>query len=168
MYKILPIGGKDYKLEYTVEASLYSDCITELREFLGKTSGAVVESEITENMNDEQKATVRSQLLKNVLSGMDNLPKTAITIFYAGLLEHHGEDGDRSVLSMKDAKNLVRQYFEDHAEDGTDNFYDLLLICMEQIGADGFFKRTGMEKALTEGNKKIKEPQDHKKKASGN
>ena len=27
MYKILTIGGEDYKLEYTIEAALYSDCV---------------------------------------------------------------------------------------------------------------------------------------------
>ena len=27
MYKTLTIGGNDYKLEYTIEASLYADCV---------------------------------------------------------------------------------------------------------------------------------------------
>ena len=34
MYKILTIGGEDYKLEYTIEAALYSDCVAKLSKFL--------------------------------------------------------------------------------------------------------------------------------------
>ncbi len=30
MYKILNIGGQDYKLEFSVEASLYADCVSGL------------------------------------------------------------------------------------------------------------------------------------------
>ena len=40
MYKILEIGGKEYKLEYTIEASLYDECVERLIKFLGKTLGA--------------------------------------------------------------------------------------------------------------------------------
>ena len=40
MYKTLTIGGKDYKLEYTIEASLYGDCIEKLITFISKTAGA--------------------------------------------------------------------------------------------------------------------------------
>lgn len=30
MYKVLNIGGQEYKLEYSIEASLYADCISNL------------------------------------------------------------------------------------------------------------------------------------------
>ena len=148
MYKILPIGGKEYKLEYTVEASLYDDCIEKLITFLGNTVGSAAELNIPENATQEESEAVRQRFVKQSIAGISNLPATALSVFYAGLLEH-----------------LVKQYFNDHIEDGTDTFYDIILICLEQMGEDGFFKRTGLEKLVTQSPKKrpVKTPQDHKK-----
>ncbi len=166
MYKILPIGGKDYKLEYTVEASLYGDCTEALIDFFGKAFGTSNAEELTEGMSEEQKIAVRQALLKNSISGISNLPQTALTVFYAGLLEHHGPEGDGKVTTKAEAKELVRQYFEDHKDDGTGNFFDLMFICVEQMGEDVFFDKTGLSKVLGAGQtaqKSLKRPQDHKK-----
>ena len=165
MYKILPIGGKEYKLEYTVEASLYDDCIEKLITFLGNTVGSAAELNIPENATQEESEAVRQRFVKQSIAGISNLPATALSVFYAGLLEHHGASGDNTVRSKNDAKNLVKQYFNDHIEDGTDTLYDIILICLEQMGEDGFFKRTGLEKLVTQSPKKrpVKTPQDHKK-----
>lgn len=158
MYKRLQIGNKEYKLEYTIEASLYNECTEKMMEFFGKTFAIANEEELTKGMPDKEKTKVRIELLQNSLSGMVNLPSTAMTVFYAGLLEHHGEYGDNTIQSMKDVKALIKQYFKDHEEDGNDNFYDLLHICMEQMGEDGFFKRTGMEKFLSQNSKPEETP----------
>ena len=82
MYKILTIGGEDYKLEYTIEAALYSDCVAKLSKFLTNMGQA-------ENEKDIEK----------LLDGVSNIPQTALTIFYAGLMEAHGThaDGDGRV-----------------------------------------------------------------------
>lgn len=148
MYKVLTIGGNEYKLEYTIEASLYDECIEKLVAFFGNTFGGANEEEITKDMDEEQKMEVRKLLLKNSISGIGNLPQTALSVFYAGLLEHHGSEGDKSIKSKRDAKELVRTYFKEHTEDGKDNFFDLLTICLEQMVEDGFFKRTGLEKIV--------------------
>lgn len=148
MYKIVTIGGKDYKLEFTIEASLYGECTEKLINFMGKTMGAAEEKSITDGLSEQGKAEVRRQLLSNSISGISNMPDTGLTLFYAGLMEHHGEDGDRTVLSKQHAKKLLKQYFAEHAGDGTDNFYDLVAMLMEQMGEDGFFQRTGLEKML--------------------
>ena len=34
MYKVITINGKDYHLEYSIEASLYADCVTKITTLL--------------------------------------------------------------------------------------------------------------------------------------
>lgn len=150
MYKSLNIGGQDYKLEYTIEASLCEECTEKLIHFLGNTIGAASAEDITDDMEEAQKEKIIKTVIKNSISGISNLPQTALAIFYAGLLEYHGPSGDKTIRSKQDAKELVKAYFKEHEEDGTDNFYDLLMICIEQMGADGFFKRTGIEKMMSQ------------------
>lgn len=150
------IGGKDYRLEYTIEASLYDECTEKLINFIGNTAVAALEPEWPDGTTEEQKINARKELLKNSISGISNLPQTALTIFYAGLLEYHGINGDGTVRSKQDAKELVREYFKEHSEDGTDTFYDLLMVCIEQMGEDGFFKRTGLEKMMSQGTAETK------------
>lgn len=146
MYKVLTIGGKDYRLEYNVEASLYKDGVDRLINFLSGALGASGEAELTKGLSDEDKTKVRIELMQNLRSEVINLPDTALTLFYAGLLEYHGLDGDGSVLTKSDAKKLVKQLFAEQPEDGITDFASLLEVCMTQMGEDGFFKRTGLEK----------------------
>lgn len=149
MYKVLNIGGWDYKLEYTIEASLYSNCVTSIMGLLSEL-----------NESKERQDT------KRLFSGIANVPQTAITIFYAGLLEHHGEAGDMSVMSPVDAKRLVAQYLKEHKEEETGNFYGILNLCIEQMGEDGFFKLIGMDAMADAGQKKeLKKPRDRQRKA---
>lgn len=141
MYSILKIGGKEYKLEFTFEASMYSDCVSSVMNILGGLSGDDIRTQI---------------------ASMSDIPKTAVTLLYAGLLEHHGEE-----LNLKDAKMLARQWILEQGEDG--NFYALLKMCIDQMGEDGFFKLTGLEDMLTqeeEAKPAPKTPQDHKRKTT--
>lgn len=152
MYKVLNIGNKDYKLEYTVEAALYKDGVDRLIDFIGGLGGAQSEPEITKDLDSESKTKVRVQIVNNLKSEITNLPNTALELFYMGLLQHHGEDGDGTVLDIKSAKRLVTQYFaeQDTAENGINDFAALLSVCMNQMGEDGFFKRTGLEKIMAQ------------------
>ena len=146
--RILKIGDKDYKLEYTIEASLYDECtekVTEMMFSLAEAQG--------------------KESIKEFVHSMKNIPQTTLTMFYAGLLEHHGEDGDGTVLTKKDAKKLIKQYFEEHADDDTGNFYGIMGILMEQMGEDGFFKQIGLQQ-MNQTEKEPKQPQDHKKKTA--
>ena len=159
MYKVLPIDGKDWKIEYSIEASLYGECTEKLIEFM-----QTIADELPENATSEQITAARKNFIKEKISGICDITNTALTMFYAGLLEHHGPEGDRSIMSKKDAKQLVRKYFAEHAEDGTGNFYDLLQLLMEQMGEDGFFKMTGVEKIFDEMAKAMKETKVSEKK----
>lgn len=146
MYRILNIGGKDYKLQYTIEASLYSNCVEKLIDFYAKYFDA-------ENSMDVHKLT----------RSLSDVPNTALTIFYAGLMEEHGVSGDQSVTTIGDAKRLLTKYFEEHKDDDTGNFYGILKICMDQMGEDGFFKLIGLEAMIKEG---TSQKETQRKKAS--
>lgn len=130
MYKVLQIGGKDYKLEYSIEASLYADCTASI-------TGLMTEIQIAGESKD----------IKRVVSELSNIPQTTLTIFYAGLIEHHGThpDGDGAVPDIRSAKRLIAQYLKEHSEDDTGNFFGIMQMCIEQMGEDGFFKLTGLE-----------------------
>ena len=130
MYKTIKIGTNDYKLEYSIEASLYSDCID-------KVSGMLVNVVMGQAEKD----------LKPIISAMSDIPNTAITVFYAGLLEHHGAEGDGTVLNRDAAKRLAVVLLKDESND-IKNWYDLLVLCMNQMGDDGFFDLVGMNEML--------------------
>lgn len=130
MYKTLTINGTDYKLEYSIEASLYRDCID-------KVSGMLF----------NVVAGQASKEMQPIISAMSDIPTTAITVFYAGLLEHHGVDGDNSVPNIGVAKRLAVSILRDN-DNEVKNWYDLLVICMDQMGEDGFFDLVGLSEIL--------------------
>lgn len=149
MYRIIKIGGKDYKLEYSIEASLYSECAEKITELMVKI----------EESGD----------IKHVLSGISNIPQTTLTVFYAGLMEHHGNhsEGDGTVPDIQSAKRLIAQYIREHSGDDTGNFFGVMNICVEQMGEDGFFDLIGLSSmsAKAEEEKQLpKIPQDHRSK----
>ena len=152
MYKVITINGKDYHLEYSIEASLYADCVTKITTLLTD----IESGQATED-------------IKKLLSGFSNIPQTALTIFYAGLMEAHGNhpDGDGSVPDIQTAKRLIAEYIKEHKDDETGNFYGVMQMCIDQMGEDGFFKLVELEAMMASAPKKPrKTPQDHKK-ASG-
>lgn len=149
MYKVLKIEGKEYKLEYTVEASLYEDCTQSVTDVM---------TDIAENSENSD--------IKGLMGTMARVPQKAIIVFYAGLLEYHGPEGDGTVPNLEEGKRLCVAYLK---EQGC-NWYDVLNMCMEQMGEDGFFKLVGLDtlfRTVTEEPeepKMPKAPQDHKKK----
>ena len=136
--KEITINGKNYKLEYSIEASLYDECIEKVINLM---------QSFTENPDEG---------LSNIINSISNLPKVAITVFYAGLLENHSDE----VRSLEDAKSLVKQYMKENADT---NFYNILTTLLECMGDDGFFKLIGLEQMSQEA-EKAKVPQDHKRK----
>lgn len=148
--KIINIGGIDYTFKYSVEASLYNECTEKTIGFMTGFAG-----------------TNNKEGIKQIVSSMADIPQTALTLFYAGLLEIHGSDGDGTVLTKKNAKNLIRDYFDEHKDDETGNFYGLMTMLIECMADDGFFELIGLDKIFAEAEAKAKSPktpQDHKKK----
>ena len=151
MYKLLKINGDDYKLQYSIEASLYADCISSLTELLSDIGTA-------ENNKD----------IKGELRGMSNVPSTTLTLFYAGLMEAHGShpDGDGKVPDIQSAKRLIAAYIKENSENESGNFYGLMEMCINQMAEDGFFKLVGLDQMINAPDPKKKAqkvPEDHKK-----
>ena len=148
--KVLNIGGKDYTFEFTMEASLYNECTEKVTNLLMSISEAGKKEDV-----------------KAMIMSMSDIPQTTLTMFYAGLLEHHGAEGDQSVPDKKAAKELIKKYFEEHKEDETGNFYGVMGLMIEVMTDDDFFKQLGLEQMVknAQTEKKPKAPQDHKMKA---
>lgn len=144
--KIITINAKEYTLEYTMEASLYKEGIEELTRYMMKMDSNMVESP------------------ELIISSIADLPHTVLTMFYAGLLEYHSDE----IKTEKHAKNLLKEYFAEHKEDETGNFYGMMGIIFDCMRDDGFFNQLGLTQMLTTEevpNEKVeKMPQDHKKK----
>lgn len=156
MYKLLKIGSKEYKLEYSIEASLYDECVKSVMNTLLATSGGI------------------GKTPEEMISGMSNIPKTALIVFYAGFLQYHGDnpDADGSVPNLETAKKLAVQFIQEHKDDEQGNFYGIFNMCIEQMEEDGFFKLTGLEKFMEDLNaaaklkRTPKKPTDRQKKAT--
>lgn len=148
MYKVLNIGGQDYKLEYSIEASLYADCVSELTNILTDVGVAGIQKNV-----------------KMIISGISNVPKATLSMFYAGLMEAHGThpDGDGKVPDINTAKKLITQYIKEHSEDGLGNFYSIMQMLIAQMEEDGFFNLIGLETLTEMMMDASKKPKDHKK-----
>lgn len=148
MYKVLNIGGQDYKLEFSIEASLYADCVSELTNILTDVGIAGIQKDV-----------------KMIISGISNVPKATLSMFYAGLMEAHGThpDGDGKVPDINTAKKLITQYIKEHSEDGLGNFYNIMQMLIAQMEEDGFFKLIGLETLTEKMMDASKKPKDHKK-----
>lgn len=144
---VLNIGGNNYTIEFSIEASLYNSCTEKVTNLMFGLSNAKDEDGI-----------------KQVVKSISDIPSTTLTMFYAGLLENHSRD----VKSIDDAKELVKTYLKEHKEDGTGNFYALMELLIEQMGNDDFFNLIGLENLFQteEETKSVKIPQDHKKKTT--
>lgn len=118
----LTINNKEYTITFGTEAAYHPEAIEETaRMFL-------------DNL-------VKGVSIKRMISFMAAVPKATLTLFYAGLLEHHGENGDRSIRKENDAKKLLKAYF---AENPDVSFADLLSELVKQIGEDDFIEKTAV------------------------
>lgn len=128
--KKITIGKKEYTFEFTIEASLYDDCTKSVMDMFvkgGMVQGAAENSDLDGAM-------------ENLLETIANLPQKALTLFYAGLLEHHGPEGDGSIQSKSDAKKVLTIYLKDNNK----SFRDVLGEMMEQMAEDSFFDLIGL------------------------
>ena len=146
--KRLKIGNKEYKIEFTIEASLYNECTT-------RTLNIMQAMSLVDDANEN---------VAELIERMADVPMTALTLFYAGLLEYHSHE----VQSIDDAKALFKELVKSGAYDeetDTDltTWYGLLNYLIFIMDEDGFFKQIGL---VQEGEKPKKVPQDHKKKAT--
>lgn len=147
--KRITIDGKEYVFEFSIEASMYSECTENVME-LFRTIGEA------QSQEDARK----------LIKGISDISTVAVTMFYAGLMEHHGIEGDRTVLSLSDAKKLVKAYLNEHKEDGKGNTYSIMEEMMEVMADDGFFEVIGLAQMMR-GEEKAPKTTQGRKKATG-
>ena len=162
--KVLTIGGKDYKVEFSFEAAECKDCVD-------KVFKVVSGSYLMKNgpSEDGEKVSMATAIMDGTSDMVSDIPKIAITALYAGLMENNPVENEQA------AKALFKQFVKENPDDERASFwgmYDFLRDCMEE---DGFFKLTGMDKVIAKLNeaaedqksKSGKIPQDHKRKSTG-
>ena len=154
--KRITINGKDYTIEFSIEATMYNECIEDVMDMIitaGKMQNTV------ENAKEDEEKSV-TNVIDAFKNSVSEIPKRALNLFYGGLLEHHGANGDRTVNSIADAKNLMTAYIKE----SNVSLYEILNDMVEQMGEDHFFDMIGVEKMLNNVTPK-KVPQDHKRKS---
>ncbi|WP_024295055.1 hypothetical protein [Lacrimispora indolis] len=161
--RILTIGGKDYKVEFSFEAAEYKDCVDSIFKVI---SGSYI---MKNGPTDEnEKISVATAILNGTSDMVSDIPKIAVTALYAGLLENNPVENEQA------AKALFKQFVKENPDDECASFwgmYDFLRDCMEE---DGFFKLTGMDKVIAQMSEAAEEqksksgkiPQDHKRKST--
>lgn len=138
----IEINGRDYIIEYSIEASLYKECTEKITNLM---TGLAV----ADNKSD----------IKELISNIADIPQATLHMFHAGLLEHHE-------LELVESKKLLAQYLKENKGSENGNFYSLMGVLIEEMGNDGFFEMIGLDKMFqtTPKKKTPKAPQDHKKK----
>lgn len=124
MKKIIAIGGRNYFIEYGIEATFYSDCSAAVMDYFLSLGSANVTGDI-----------------KKAMESICDIPRKCMHVFYAGLMQHNP-----SVNGLNDAKKLLVQYSEESGKTLHEIFNELL----EQMGADNFLQKTGLDKFLME------------------
>lgn len=132
--KEIIVNNKTYKLEFSIEASLCDECVEKVIDLIAGFGSA------------------ENNSINEFAKTLSNVPKQTLTIFYASLLENHGDE----IKSVNDAKTILKGYIKENDS----NFYDVLTMLMECMSDDGFFKQIGLEQIASQ----TKIPQDHKRK----
>lgn len=122
----IKVNEKEYVIEFGTEAALHPEAIYEIARLVIEMFAS--------------KADIR-----RITSFMASVPRATLTLFYVGLLEHHGEDGDRSIRNEKDAKKVLKAYFKENPEM---SFIDLMNELLKQIEDDEFILKTAVFKFL--------------------
>ena len=141
--KRITIDNKEYTIEFSIEASLYDDCTKSVMDMFvkdGMVSTAAEEGDL-------------EGAKEGLLSTIANIPQKALTLFYAGLLEHHGPYGDKSILSINDAKELAKLYIIESEK----SWRDIMTEMMAQMAEDNFFDLVGLNQLTKEVTEESKE-----------
>lgn len=141
--KKITIGEKEYTFKFSVGASLYNECTEAILDSLisgGKVQGYA-------QVNDYDSA------INNLVTSISDIPKKALTLFYAGLIEYHGtgRNGDGTVKSIEDAQEILVEYIgENIGEDGKAKvtMASVFRQMMDIIGDDNFFEIAGINETL--------------------
>ena len=164
--KILTIGGKDYKVEFSFEAAEYKNCVDKAFKVV---SGSYMARR--SNYDKEDKQAMMEMIIDGTADMVSDMPLVVTSFLYAGLLEHN------PVSDEAEAKVLFKQFIKENPDDNRASFYGMFTFLKECMEDDGFFKLTGLDKLVEQMNQEakkaeeksnsVKVPQDRKKKLTG-
>lgn len=162
----LHVDNKDYVVEFTFEAA-ESDIVNTAFDFF---SGAYMlktlpADEKTLKTKEGQKQ-VQLQQLDVLFEQASKTPRLTIDFLYMGLLEHHGECGDKStdIKTRNDAKMLYKKFCKENPDSELAMHTGLFEALKGQMEEDGFFKRIGLDLLMESvtGAVQAEEPQKEK------
>lgn len=135
MYKAFEHGGKEYRLEYSLEAYMtkYVDHAGAYRTHVAPLVDMM--NEINDSENDAAATTAAF-----------DMPEVAVHAMFAGLLRWHGrgKHGDKTIITFDDAAELCWELMNEHPDDEyLGSWAGLIRMCVEQIEEDGFFAKLG-------------------------
>lgn len=122
--KALQIGDEIKKIEYSFEASL--------------------DKEFTRLLTDLLFDVVKTKNVAELTDSIVTTPDTVLTMFHAGLLEHHGENGDKTASTREDAKKLLKAYLTDKTGEEQHTYYSMMSILLGQVAEDKFLDLLGV------------------------
>ena len=143
----LTINGKEYTFKFSIEASLYNECTEAMMNMFLSFGEAQGEAEGAADIAKDNIEGARTHLMsamRKTFTSISNIPQTALTLFYAGLLEEHSD----SVRSKNDAKALLAHFINELEDENNKNFYYVVNLMMDIMGEDHFFDLTGLSKVL--------------------
>ena len=143
----LTINGKEYTFKFSIEASLYNECTEAMMNMflsLGEAQGEAESAAAVVGNDKERAGELVMSSMRKAFTSVANIPQTALTLFYAGLLEEHRD----SIRSKEDAKELLKHYIEEIKNPEERNYYHLTKLMLECMGEDHFFELTGLTKIL--------------------
>lgn len=137
MYKIITIGGKEYKVEYTIEASLYKDFVEELSNYVLDFSSLVAKYDIMgkgAKTNEDLYKMSEDAVKSMFVSQTTQIPRLTMDGFYAGLMEHQN-------IGKDEAKELYKAYMKEYNKTPA----QVLGEIMEKVQEDNFFQMIGLD-----------------------
>lgn len=134
MYRVIEHDGKEYRLEYSLEAYMtkYVDQYGEYRTHVAPLVDLM--NRVNEDENNEAAG----------MKAAFDMPEVAAHAMYAGLMRWHGRGkrGDKTIVTFDDAAEFCWELIEAHPDDEyLGSWTGLIKMCIEQIEADGFFTR---------------------------
>lgn len=158
----LTINGKEYTFKFSIEASLYNECTEAMMNMflsLGEAQGEAENAVKLAGTDEENARELVLRSFKKTFTSVANIPQTALTLFYAGLLEEHRD----SIRSKDDAKELLKHFIEEIEDPDDKNYYYITNLMLECMGEDHFFELTGIAKLLMMNGDKEKKPERRRK-----
>lgn len=148
--KALQIGDEIKKIEFSVDAAGYEEFTKVLTQILLEFVDAKAEADndSQETATKKTKEEIKKENIERLTTSIANTPDTVLTLFYAGLLEHHGEYGDGTVLTREDARKLLKIYLTDKTAEEKRTYYSTMSFLVGQIIEDGFIELVGITEML--------------------